>query len=131
MGLFVYCNGRYLVSADTGWSLQLFFPDYNFIVSTSKGGSMPTAWRPLAIHPMVRASRALMWLGRFRKDQKGLSILYIKTNNSTTHGREILVNQISISRLFIQNCLYVCPLQHRGEIGSRSQRFLLSIRAQK
>ena len=32
---------------------------------------------PLAIHPMVRANRAIMWLGRFRKDHKGLSIFYI------------------------------------------------------
>ena len=53
--------------------------------------------------------------------------LYIKRNNSTTHGREILVNKYSFSRLFfLQNCLYVCPLRHWGEIGRRSQRFLLS-----
>ena len=33
---------RYLASADTGWSLQILFPDYNFIGSASKDGSILT-----------------------------------------------------------------------------------------
>ena len=34
---------RYLVSANTGWSLQILFPDYNSIGSTPKDRSIPTA----------------------------------------------------------------------------------------
>ena len=53
------------MSADTGWSLQIFFPDYNFIGSASKDGSILSVWGRLAIHTRVRANRALMELGRF------------------------------------------------------------------
>ena len=33
----------------------------------------------------------------------------MKTNNSTRHNREIVKNQYSISRFFLQNCLSVYP----------------------
>ena len=47
------------MSADTGWLLQIFFPNYNFIGCASKDGSY------LATHPRVRANRELIGLGRF------------------------------------------------------------------
>ena len=39
--------------------------------------------------------------------------------------RFLLTNILSVDCI-LQNCLYVCPLQHWGEIDRRSQRFLLS-----
>ena len=41
----------YLVSGDTGWSLQILFPDYNFIGSASKGGSILTAYGAISHTP--------------------------------------------------------------------------------
>ena len=53
------------MSDDTGWSLQILFSDYNFSGSASKDRSILPAWGTLAIHPSVRANRALTELGRF------------------------------------------------------------------
>ena len=53
------------MSADTGWSLQILFPDYNFSGWISKDGSILTAWEPLAIHPQVRANGTLIGVGSF------------------------------------------------------------------
>ena len=53
------------MSANTGWSLQILFLDYNFSGRVSEDGSVLAAWKPLAIHPRVRANHALMELGRF------------------------------------------------------------------
>ena len=48
--------------------------------------------------------------------------MFMKTNNSTTHGREILNNHHSISRLFFKELsLCVSPLT-LGEVGHRSQQ---------
>ena len=57
------------MSADTGWSLQILFPNYNFSGRITKDGSTLTAWEPLAIHLQVRANGTLMGLGSFFKDQ--------------------------------------------------------------
>ena len=53
------------MSADTGWSLQIPFLDYNFSSRVFEDGSILTTWESLAIHPWVRANRTLMELGRF------------------------------------------------------------------
>ena len=52
------------MSADTGWSLQILVPYYNFSGRISEDGSILTAFEPLAIHPRVRVNCALMGLGR-------------------------------------------------------------------
>ena len=70
--------------ADTGWSLHIILHDYNFIGSPTQMDQS----RPHRGHKPYTQG-----LGRFRKDHNVLSILYIKTNNSTTQGIEILVNQ--------------------------------------
>ena len=85
-------NFNDMLSADTSWSLQILFPDYNFIGSASKDGSILTPNGSLAIHQRARANHTLMGLRRFRKITKDFLFLHIKTNNSTTQGREILVN---------------------------------------
>ena len=46
----------------------------------------------------------------------------MKTNNSTTHGREILSNQYSISRLFFTELPLCVPPPTLGEVGRRSQQ---------
>ena len=53
------------MSADTGWSLLILFPDYNFSGRISEDGSILIAWEPLVIHPRVTANHGLMGLGRF------------------------------------------------------------------
>ena len=53
------------MSADTGWSLLILFPDYNFSGRISEEGSILIAWEPLVIHPWVTANHRHMGLGRF------------------------------------------------------------------
>ena len=68
-GFLLFATSEVFLSADTGWSLQIFFPDYNFSDRISKDGSILATWEPLAIHSLVRANRVLMGLGRsFKKD---------------------------------------------------------------
>ena len=90
-------------------------------------GSIPTAWGPLAIHPKVRANRRRLWgwagLEKITKDF--LFCILKRITPLHTVERFWLTNILSVD-YFLQNCLYVCPLQHWGEIGRRSQRFLLS-----
>ena len=96
------------MSADTGWSKQILFPDYKFSGRVSE--SILTALGPLTIHQRVRANRLLMVLGRFKKITKNFLFLFMKTNNSTTHRREILINQYSIStRLFFTELSLCLP----------------------
>ena len=76
------------------------------------------------MHPQVRVNLALMGLGRFKK-KRSLRIFYflfMKTNNSTTHGREILLNQYSISGLFYTELSLCVSPPTLGEVGRRSQQ---------
>ena len=77
------------------------------------------------MHPRVRANLALMGLGRFFKKKRSLRIFYflfMKTKNSTTHGREILLNQYSISGLFFTELSLCVSPPTLGEVGRRSQQ---------
>ena len=84
---------------DTGWSLQILFPDYNFIGSASKDRSILTAKGLLAIHPRVRSNHALMGLRRFRK---------ITTLHTVERFR--LTNILSVHYFFAELSLCVSPL---------------------
>ena len=66
--------------------------------------------------------RLLMGRKESNQTNKTFYFMFIKKNNSTTHGREILSNQYSISRLFfIELSLCVSPPK-LGEVSRRSKQ---------
>ena len=60
---FVCLAYEVLFSADIGQSLKILLYYTYLSVDIKKSGSILTAWEPLAIHPRVRADRALIRLG--------------------------------------------------------------------
>ena len=95
---------------------KCFFRYYNFCGRISEDGSILTTWKPLAIHPRVRANCTLRGLGRvLKRSLRTFYFMLMKTKNSTTHGRKILSNQYSISRLFFKRIVSMCvPSDTRG-----------------
>ena len=76
------------LSADTGWSLQILFPYYNFSGKISEDGSILNVWEPLAIHSQVRVNCGLVGLGSvLKRSLRTLYFIFMETNNSTSHGQ--------------------------------------------
>ena len=59
-----------MFSADIGQSLKILLYYIILSVNILKSRSILTAWEPLAIHPGVRANRALIGLGCYLKKKK-------------------------------------------------------------
>ena len=87
-------------------------------VDIQKSGPILTTWKPLAVHPRVKASHALIGLGCSFKNRTTEFFLFceLETNSSTRHNREILSNQDSISRFFCRIVSECVPSYARGSM---------------
>ena len=74
---FVSLAWEVLFSADIGQSLKILLYYIFLSVDIKKSQSILTAWKPLAIHPRVRANRALIRLGCNFKNMTTEIILFL------------------------------------------------------